>query len=110
MTNVRFSNDHSRVITTGGADQSIFQWRFLPEGFRDNQAIPDEAAGYGDSDDEQSDSDVSEVGELDSDVENVMFIFIIVLFLEKIKFNLVDLSTWLKNHYIVLILSQWHIG
>lgn len=71
MTNVRFTSDHTKVISTGGADQSIFQWRFLPEGFRDNQAVPDAVAGYVDSDDEQSDSDISDVGELDSDVENV---------------------------------------
>ena len=71
MTNVRFSSDHSKVITTGGADQSIFQWRFFPEGSRDSQALPDAAAGFVDSDDELSDSDISDVGELDSDVENV---------------------------------------
>ena len=71
VTNVRFSYDHSRVITTGGADQSIFEWRFLPEGSRDSTGLTDAASGFVDSDDEQSDSDLSDVGELDSDVENV---------------------------------------
>ena len=32
VTNVRFSGDKRRVISTGGADHGVFQWRFLPEG------------------------------------------------------------------------------
>uniref|UniRef100_A0A8B9KPM6 EMAP like 6 n=1 Tax=Astyanax mexicanus TaxID=7994 RepID=A0A8B9KPM6_ASTMX len=32
VTNVRWSHDHQWVLTTGGADHSLFQWRFLPEG------------------------------------------------------------------------------
>lgn len=32
VTNVRFSHDKSHVITLGGADHAIFQWKFLPEG------------------------------------------------------------------------------
>ena len=31
VTNVRFSKDHSRILSTGGADHAIFQWRFFPE-------------------------------------------------------------------------------
>ena len=60
------------MITTGGADQSIFQWRFHPDGFRDSaEGLSEAATGYVDSDDGLSDSDASDVGELDSDVENV---------------------------------------
>jgi len=36
VTNCRFSVDKSRVITTGGADHAIFQWRFMPEGITQN--------------------------------------------------------------------------
>lgn len=32
MTNVRWSNDLQWVVSTGGADHAVFQWRFLPEG------------------------------------------------------------------------------
>ena len=31
VTNVRFNKDKSRVISIGGADHAIFQWRFIPE-------------------------------------------------------------------------------
>jgi microtubule-associated protein-like 6 len=31
VTNIRFTKDQSRVISTGGADHAIFQWRFIPE-------------------------------------------------------------------------------
>ena len=31
VTNVRFTKDKSRVISIGGADHAIFQWRFLTE-------------------------------------------------------------------------------
>ncbi len=31
VTNVRFNLDKTRVITIGGADHAIFQWRFLSE-------------------------------------------------------------------------------
>lgn len=31
-TNVRWSHDFQWVISTGGADHSVFQWRFIPEG------------------------------------------------------------------------------
>lgn len=31
MTNVRWSHDLQWVLTTGGADHALFQWRFLPE-------------------------------------------------------------------------------
>lgn len=32
VTNVRFSHDKQRVISTGGGDHAIFQWKFLPKG------------------------------------------------------------------------------
>lgn len=32
VTNVRFISDKRRVISTGGADHGVFQWKFLPEG------------------------------------------------------------------------------
>jgi len=52
VTNVRFTNDDRHVISLGGADHGIFQWRFLPQGVEqeaademqeDNQPL--EAAG-----------------------------------------------------------------
>ncbi|XP_064621338.1 echinoderm microtubule-associated protein-like 6 [Lineus longissimus] len=70
VTNARFSHDKQRVITTGGGDHAVFQWRFVPEGMAgddDGQAIGTNA--YVDSNSEDSDSDVSDVGELDSDLE-----------------------------------------
>ncbi|NXV10481.1 EMAL6 protein, partial [Cettia cetti] len=32
VTNVRWSHDFQWVLSTGGADHSVFQWRFVPEG------------------------------------------------------------------------------
>uniref|UniRef100_A0AAX7TW25 EMAP like 6 n=1 Tax=Astatotilapia calliptera TaxID=8154 RepID=A0AAX7TW25_ASTCA len=58
VTNVRWSHDLQWVLTTGGADHALFQWRFLPESVMN-----------GDSNSEESDSDVSDVPELDSDIE-----------------------------------------
>lgn len=72
MTNVRFSHDYGKVITTGGADHSIFQWQFYPDGFQESgEDLSETGEEYVDSDDGLSDSDASDVGELDSDVENV---------------------------------------
>ncbi|XP_055878559.1 echinoderm microtubule-associated protein-like 6 isoform X2 [Biomphalaria glabrata] len=68
VTNVRFSNDHQRVISTGGADHSIFQWRFLSQGDGDDD-LPDHGNAYVDSNSEDSDSDLSDVASVDSDVE-----------------------------------------
>ncbi|KAL3875087.1 hypothetical protein ACJMK2_038022 [Sinanodonta woodiana] len=68
VTNVRFSHDKQRVISTGGADHAIFQWHFLADGSSD-KTIPDPQQGYVDSNSEESDSDVSDIGELDSDLE-----------------------------------------
>ena len=32
MTNVRWSADGQRLITIGGGDHAIFQWKYVPEG------------------------------------------------------------------------------
>ncbi|BFZ11617.1 hypothetical protein BsWGS_14656 [Bradybaena similaris] len=68
VTNVRFSNDKFRVISTGGADHSVFQWKFVSNGGTDDD-LPDTHNAYVDSDSEESDSDLSDVGSVDSDVE-----------------------------------------
>uniref|UniRef100_A0A3B4GUS1 EMAP like 6 n=1 Tax=Pundamilia nyererei TaxID=303518 RepID=A0A3B4GUS1_9CICH len=62
VTNVRWSHDLQWVLTTGGADHALFQWRFLPESVMNGDS-------HGDSNSEESDSDVSDVPELDSDIE-----------------------------------------
>ncbi|XP_048374588.1 echinoderm microtubule-associated protein-like 6 isoform X9 [Sphaerodactylus townsendi] len=69
VTNVRWSHDFQWVISTGGADHSVFQWRFIPEGVTNGilEATPQESGV--DSHSEESDSDLSDVPELDSDIE-----------------------------------------
>ncbi|KAF7252518.1 Echinoderm microtubule-associated protein-like 6 [Varanus komodoensis] len=69
VTNVRWSHDFQWVISTGGADHSVFQWRFIPEGVTNGilETIPQESGI--DSHSEESDSDLSDVPELDSDIE-----------------------------------------
>ncbi len=43
VTNCRFSADKQRVITTGGGDHAVFQWRFLPEGIPGSEEdLPDQ--------------------------------------------------------------------
>ena len=42
VTNCRFSADKRRVITTGGADHSVFQWEFLPDGMNTDEDIADQ--------------------------------------------------------------------
>lgn len=70
VTNVRFSHDMMRVISVGGGDHAIFQWRYLPDGSHDDG---DEADGgaYLESNSDDSDSEASDADELDSDIENV---------------------------------------
>ncbi|XP_060573407.1 echinoderm microtubule-associated protein-like 6 [Ruditapes philippinarum] len=68
VTNVRFSNDKQRVISTGGGDHAIFQWKFLPAGHSEND-MADPQHGFVDSNSEESDSDLSDVGAIDSDLE-----------------------------------------
>ncbi|XP_029642851.1 echinoderm microtubule-associated protein-like 6 [Octopus sinensis] len=66
VTNVRFSHDKQRVITIGGADHAVFQWKLVN---------PGESLASGDSplqlesNSEDSDSELSDVAALDSDLE-----------------------------------------
>ncbi|KAG7257658.1 hypothetical protein CRUP_015754, partial [Coryphaenoides rupestris] len=69
VTNVRWSSDLQWVLSTGGADHAVFQWRFLPEGLMSGVLEPLLQEGYADSNSGESDSDVSDVPELDSDIE-----------------------------------------
>ncbi|XP_071401705.1 echinoderm microtubule-associated protein-like 6, partial [Centroberyx affinis] len=69
VTNVRWSHDLQWVLTTGGADHALFQWRFLPEGVMNGGLDANLPDSHGDSNSEESDSDVSDVPELDSDIE-----------------------------------------
>ena len=64
MTNVRFTADKRHVISVGGGDNAIFQWRFLSA---EGEGLEDLVGG--DSDSEASDSDMSDVEALDSDLE-----------------------------------------
>ena len=66
------------VITTGGADHAIFQWKFIPEGYvedgdSDSGASLMDGGAQVDSNDEASDSDLSDVDPLDSDIEGVCY-------------------------------------
>ncbi|KAF1375383.1 hypothetical protein PFLUV_G00219460 [Perca fluviatilis] len=69
VTNVRWSHDLQWVLTTGGADHALFQWRFLPESVMNGGPDTNIQESHGDSNSEESDSDVSDVPELDSDIE-----------------------------------------
>ncbi|KAA8578091.1 hypothetical protein FQN60_011515, partial [Etheostoma spectabile] len=69
VTTVRWSSDLQWVVSTGGADHAVFQWRFLPEGVMNGVLEPLLQEGYADSNSGESDSDVSDVPELDSDIE-----------------------------------------
>ncbi|KAK7902027.1 hypothetical protein WMY93_018796 [Mugilogobius chulae] len=53
----------------GGADHALFQWRFLPESVMNGGLDINVQDNHGDSNSEESDSDVSDVPELDSDIE-----------------------------------------
>nr|XP_035941418.1 echinoderm microtubule-associated protein-like 5 isoform X1 [Halichoerus grypus] len=69
ITNVRWSHDYQWVISIGGADHSVFQWKFIPERkLKDALHIaPQESLA--DSNSDESDSDLSDVPELDSEIE-----------------------------------------
>nr|XP_013013809.1 echinoderm microtubule-associated protein-like 6 [Cavia porcellus] len=69
VTNVRWSHDFQWVLSTGGADHSVFQWRFIPEGVSNDMLETAPQEGGTDSYSEESDSDLSDVPELDSDIE-----------------------------------------
>ncbi len=93
VTNVRFTKDHTRLISIGGADHAIFQWRFIPDESTDTKSvsvdessnilpikdqnsskkkqeetIPEPYQAYLDSNSEDSDSELSG-RECDSDIE-----------------------------------------
>ena len=42
VTNCRFSSDKRCVITTGGGDHSVFQWKFLPDGINADDDLADQ--------------------------------------------------------------------
>ena len=71
VTNVRYTCDKSHVISVGGADNAIFQWRFLQEGeeMEETEEVSGGGGGGGGSDSEESDSDMSDVDSMDSDLE-----------------------------------------
>ncbi|XP_053730292.1 echinoderm microtubule-associated protein-like 6 isoform X1 [Synchiropus splendidus] len=69
VTNVRWSHDLQWVLSTGGADHALFQWRFQPEAVMNGGLDVAVLDSHGDSNSEESDSDVSDVPELDSDIE-----------------------------------------
>lgn len=69
VTNVRFSADEQRVITTGGADNSIFQWRFYEAGVDEADEESLALSSANEFFDEGTDSEDSDVGEIDSDIE-----------------------------------------
>ncbi|XP_068597059.1 echinoderm microtubule-associated protein-like 6 [Brachionichthys hirsutus] len=69
VTNVRWSHDLQWALSTGGADHALFQWRFLPESVLEGGPDPNTQDGLGDSNSEESDSDSSDIPELDSDIE-----------------------------------------
>ena len=81
VTNVRFTFDKHHVISVGGADHAIFQWRFITpddeaeEGAESGAELGQSGSmvtlmsGGMESDSEGSDSDVSDVGSVDSDLE-----------------------------------------
>lgn len=47
VTNVRWSHDLQWVMSTGGADHALFQWRFLPEGVMNGVLEPLLQGGHG---------------------------------------------------------------
>ncbi|XP_076834021.1 echinoderm microtubule-associated protein-like 5 isoform X2 [Brachyhypopomus gauderio] len=72
ITNVRWSHDHQWVITIGGADHSVFQWKFIPEKKAKETLCIAPQEMLVDSNSEESDSDQSDVPELDFEIEQEM--------------------------------------
>ncbi len=67
---MRFTHDKRHVISVGGADNTIFQWKFIrAEGEEEEGEESGCGQVGGDSDSEASDSEMSDVGSLDSDLE-----------------------------------------
>ena len=76
VTNVRFTFDKRHVISVGGADHAIFQWCFVTpdDGDEDTEVGQDGSmvtlmSQGAESDSEGSDSDASDIGSVDSDLE-----------------------------------------
>uniref|UniRef100_A0A671RXC3 Echinoderm microtubule-associated protein-like 5 n=1 Tax=Sinocyclocheilus anshuiensis TaxID=1608454 RepID=A0A671RXC3_9TELE len=69
ITNVRWSHDYQWVITIGGADHSVFQWKFVPERKSKETLHIAPQETLVDSHSEESDSDQSDVPEMDSEIE-----------------------------------------
>lgn len=70
VTNVRFTHDRRYVVSVGGGDHAVFLWRFNPEGVQpEEDPATGHDSGYLDSNSEDSDSDMSDIGDLDSDIE-----------------------------------------
>uniref|UniRef100_A0A672QM47 EMAP like 5 n=1 Tax=Sinocyclocheilus grahami TaxID=75366 RepID=A0A672QM47_SINGR len=69
ITNVRWSHDYQWVITIGGADHSVFQWKFVPERKSKETLHLAPQETLVDSHSEESDSDQSDVPEMDSEIE-----------------------------------------
>ena len=88
VTNVRFSSDKTRVISTGGADHAIFQWRFLADGVGADDDVPDQHGEWrcifssttrSSSSEEEDDDDVTSSGnDNDSDEEEVVVVVVVV--------------------------------
>lgn len=68
VTNVKFTAGGGKLMTTGGADRALFQWRLVDGDVIDDVERGD--GGGGDSVSEGSDSDLSDVAEVDSDIEH----------------------------------------
>nr|XP_039266613.1 echinoderm microtubule-associated protein-like 6 [Styela clava] len=72
VTNVRFTHDSEWLLSAGGADHALFQWKVIKAGDvvdSLNAQIMDVPDAYLDSNSEDSDSSLSDVGEIDSEVE-----------------------------------------
>eukprot|EP00069_Balaena_mysticetus_P019095 bmy_11890T0 len=69
VTNVRWSHDYQWVISIGGADHSVFQWKFIPERKLKDALHIAPQENLADSNSDESDSDLSDVPELDSEIE-----------------------------------------
>nr|CAB3242507.1 echinoderm microtubule-associated protein-like 6 [Phallusia mammillata] len=68
VTNVRFSTDNRWLMSTGGADHALFQWSVVTDGTGStDDAVHQDT--HTDSCSEGSDSDLSDVGEVDSEIE-----------------------------------------
>ncbi|XP_063080185.1 echinoderm microtubule-associated protein-like 5 [Engraulis encrasicolus] len=69
ITSARWSHDYQWVVTIGGADHALFQWRFIPERKTKDALHIAPQESLVDSNSEESDSDQSDVPEMDSEIE-----------------------------------------